>query len=61
VVDYRKRRLVKDELYTRILDAVDRSDNRIRLASTTMEVVNLPRFDIRFADGKGKVDSRFVP
>jgi hypothetical protein len=33
VVDYRQRRTVRDRLYTRILEEVDRSANRIRLAS----------------------------
>jgi small-conductance mechanosensitive channel len=61
VVDYRRRRLIKDQLYMRILDAVDRSNNRIRLASTTLEVVNLPRFDVHFADGEGRIDSRYAP
>lgn len=39
VVDYRKRRWMKDHLFTRILEEIDKSDNRIRLASATFEVV----------------------
>jgi len=39
VVDYRKRRWMKDYLFTRILEEVDKSDNRIRLASATFEIV----------------------
>jgi small-conductance mechanosensitive channel len=61
VVHYRKRRVVKDLLYSRIMDAVDQSDNRIRLASTTMEVVNLPRFDIHLKEGEGRVSPSYVP
>ncbi len=39
VVDYRKRRWMKDHLFTRILEEVDKSGNQIRLASATFEVV----------------------
>jgi hypothetical protein len=39
VVDYRKRRWMKDHLFTRILEEIDKSGNRIRLASSTFEVV----------------------
>ena len=42
IVDYRKRRVVKDRLFTRILQEVDKSQNRIRLASATFEVVGVP-------------------
>jgi small-conductance mechanosensitive channel len=61
VVDYRKRRWTKDRLFTRILEEVDKSNNRIRLASTTVEIANLPRFSVSFKDGKGGVDPKYVP
>jgi small-conductance mechanosensitive channel len=61
IVDYRKRRFVKDRLFTRILEEVDKSDNRIRLASATFEVTNFPRFEFQFSEGKGVVDSKYVP
>lgn len=61
IVDHRKRRSVKDELFTRILEEVDKSANRIRLASATFELVSLPGLDVSFAHGKGVVDSKFVP
>lgn len=61
VVDYRKRRAVKDALFTRILEEVDKSDNRIRLASATMEIVNVPRFDVDLADRKVTVAPRYEP
>lgn len=61
VVDYRKRRWTKDRLFTRILEEVDRSNNKIRLASATFEIANLPRFDVSFRDGKGGVDPKYVP
>ena len=61
IVDYRKRRFVKDRLFTRFLEEVDKSSNQIRLASATFELVNLPRLDIKFTEGKGAVDPRYVP
>jgi small-conductance mechanosensitive channel len=60
IVDYRKRRFVRDRLFTRILEEVDRSKNRIRLASATFELVNLPHLDIQFSNGKGAVDQQYV-
>jgi small-conductance mechanosensitive channel len=42
VVDYRRRRVVRDELFRHILDAVDASGGAITLASATFEVVGVP-------------------
>ena len=61
IVDYRKRRFVRDRIFTRMLQEVDKSENRIRLASATFELANLPRLDIRFSDGKGAIDPKYVP
>ncbi len=61
IVDYRRRRFVKDRLFTRFLEEVDKSNNQIRLASATFELVNLPRLDLNFAEGKGAIDPRYVP
>ncbi|TBR08079.1 MAG: mechanosensitive ion channel [Rugosibacter sp.] len=47
IVDYRKRRTVKDRLFTRMLEEVDKSTNRIRLASATFELTDLPPLNIR--------------
>jgi len=49
VVDYRKRRWMKDHLFTRILEEVDRSGNQIRLASTTFEMVPGSSLDVRLS------------
>jgi small-conductance mechanosensitive channel len=50
VVDYRKRRWMKDHLFTRILEEVDKSDDRIRLASATFEVVPGSTLDVHVSD-----------
>ncbi len=49
VVDYRKRRWMKDHLFTRILEAIDKSDNRIKLASATFELVTGSALDVRLS------------
>lgn len=49
VVDYRKRRWMKDHLFTRILEEVDKSDNKIRLASATFEVVQGSAIDVHLS------------
>lgn len=61
VVDYRTRRTTKDRLFTRILEEVDRSDNRIRLASATFEIVGMPRFDVALRGGEGSISSNYDP
>lgn len=49
VVDYRKRRWMRDHLFTRILEEIDKSENRIRLASATFEMVPGSTVDVRVA------------
>ena len=51
VVDYRKRRWMKDYLFTRILEEVDRSNNQIRLASATFEMVPGSTIDVNLRHG----------
>jgi len=46
VVDYRKRRWMQDHLFTRILEEVDKSNDRIRLASATFELVPGSSLDV---------------
>jgi small-conductance mechanosensitive channel len=47
VVDYKRRRMTKDALFSRILEEIDRSGGRIRIASTTLEVVDGSRLDVK--------------
>lgn len=47
VVDVKKRRLIKDQIYTRILEEFERFSPRVSLSSTTMEVVALPPLEVR--------------
>ncbi len=47
VVDYRRRRTAKDQLFTVILDAIETTGGRVRLASATVEVVGIPPVEIQ--------------
>jgi small-conductance mechanosensitive channel len=50
VVDYKRRRLAKDQLFTRILDEIDKTDGRVAIASTTIHLVETPAFDVRISE-----------
>jgi len=54
VVDYRKRRWMQNHLFTRILEEVDKSDDRIRLASATFELVPGSELDVSISRRKGR-------
>ena len=51
VADYRKRRWMKDHLFTRILEEIDKSNDRIQLASATFEVVSGSTLDVHLSRG----------
>lgn len=61
IVDYRQRRRTRDAIFRRFLTAVDQSNNRIRLASSTFELVNLPQIDISLSPGHAAAASRTTP
>jgi small-conductance mechanosensitive channel len=42
IVDYKRRRATKDDLFTRILSAIDETDGRVAIASTTIQIVETP-------------------
>ncbi|MBC8448831.1 MAG: mechanosensitive ion channel family protein [Chloroflexi bacterium] len=47
VVDYKKRRATKDRLFTRILEEFEKTEGRVAIASATLQIVEVPRFDVR--------------
>jgi small-conductance mechanosensitive channel len=49
VVDYKNRRSTKDQLYSRLLDEFANTDGRVAIASTTIQLVELPPLNIRLA------------
>lgn len=46
IVDYRKRRVTKDRLFCRLLEEVDKSPNRLRIATAGFEVLSVPGIDV---------------
>jgi small-conductance mechanosensitive channel len=50
VVDYKRRRITKDQLFTRILEELDKTDGRVAVASTTIQIVEMPAFDVRLME-----------
>jgi hypothetical protein len=46
-VHYKRRRITKDRLFSRILEEIDNSHGQVALASATFELVGLPPLDIR--------------
>ncbi len=52
VVDFKQRRGTKDRLYTRLLDEFTDTDGRVAIASTTIQLVELPPLNVNLrADG----------
>ena len=47
VVDYKKRRLTKTQLFTKILTEIEGTKGEIKFASATFQVVEGPDFNIR--------------
>ncbi|MDS3860604.1 mechanosensitive ion channel [Thermosynechococcaceae cyanobacterium BACA0444] len=46
VADYKMRRTIKDQLFTRVLEELDATNRKVELASTTVELVALPTLRI---------------
>lgn len=47
VVNFRKRRATKTEIFTRILKAVEASEGKIKFASATFQLVEAPEFKVQ--------------
>ena len=50
VVDYKKRRITKDQLFTRILEEVDLTNGRVALASATFHLVEAPEIKVQLVE-----------
>lgn len=61
VVDYKRRRSTKDQLFTRILDAFETSAGRVAMASATFHLVEAPVFDVRLVGAGGKAATAGEP
>lgn len=47
VVDFKKRRITKDQLFTRILEEMDETAGKVSMASMTVHLVETPSFEVR--------------
>jgi small-conductance mechanosensitive channel len=50
IVDYRLRRTVKDRLFTRILEEIDKVSGRVNIASATWELSKLPPIQVQITE-----------
>lgn len=50
LVDYKKRRITKDLLFTRVLEDVDRTSGRVSLASATFHLVEAPEIQVKVVE-----------
>jgi len=53
VVDYKKRRSTKDQLFTKILESLESTNGKVSLASATFQLVEAPVLNVRFPEEKG--------
>ena len=49
VVNFRKRRITKSELFTQILTEVEKTNGEIKFASATFHLVEAPDFNVKFS------------
>ncbi|GEM_PF-84151 len=54
VVNYRRRRLAKDQLFTLLLEELEQTEGRVQLASATFQLVETPVFDVRIKQPAAK-------
>ncbi len=50
IVDYKKRRVTKDLLFTRILEAIESTNGRVALASATFHLVEAPELKVTLVE-----------
>ncbi len=53
-VDYRRRRVTKDQLFEAVLNAIDDTAGRVQLGSTTVELVGVPPVTVPHADSHAR-------
>jgi small-conductance mechanosensitive channel len=50
IVDFKKRRITKDALFTMILDEFEKTDGKVSFASATFQIVETPVIDVRLTE-----------
>ena len=54
IVDYKVRRLIKHQLYWRILEEIDNSEGKIQIASTTLQLIDTQPIEVQIKETDGK-------
>jgi hypothetical protein len=54
VVDYKKRRITKDLLFTRILDEIEKTEGQVAIASQTVHIIETPLLNVKINDPSDK-------
>ena len=52
IVNFKVRRSTKDKLFTKILDEVEKTNGKVKFASTTLQLVETPPIDVRISENK---------
>ncbi len=52
VVDYKARRATKDRLFVRILEEIDRTDERVGIAASTLNIEKLAPLEVHLTDAR---------
>jgi hypothetical protein len=50
IVDYKSRRSTKDQLFENILNQIDNSGGLVKVASTTVQLVDPPAFQVKLQE-----------
>ena len=56
-VKYTTRRSAKSQLFSRIMDEIERTNGRVAIASTTIHIVETPKFDVHLSDRPNSSDA----
>ena len=54
IVNYKKRRITKTELFTQILKEIEATDGQIKFASATFHLVEAPEFKVKITEDRDK-------
>jgi len=57
VVKYTERRSMKSQLFNRIMDEIDQTNDQVAIASTTIHIVDAPTFDVQLKGGSNVLET----
>ena len=60
IVDYKKRRVTKDQLFERIVNKIEKSNGKVAIASSTVQLVDLPVIQLDYHN-RSSSDEKIFP